>query len=89
MVTNTGGATANSVTVDDMIPPSMLILGSSANCSVIVQRVICAMQSISPGANKSITITVRPQSTGSFTNSATATAANAPQASGQTNTQVN
>jgi hypothetical protein len=47
------------------------------------------MQSISPGANKSITITVRPQSTGSFTNTATVTAANAPTANGQTNTQVN
>jgi uncharacterized repeat protein (TIGR01451 family) len=56
--TNSGGATANNVTITDTLASGLTITGTSAGCTTAGQTVTCNVGDLTAGQTKSVTITV-------------------------------
>lgn len=72
VVTNSGSATAQNVVVNDTVPSNLSILSvAPGSCVVSGQNVSCALGDMAVGASQTITIRVRGDQIGGFTNTAT------------------
>src|SRR5439155_10997553 len=73
-VTNTGPSAALVVRVTDSIPSTMTFVRASASqgspCTLGGQVVTCTIGTLLPQSTATITVVVRPNSTGTFTNTA-------------------
>ncbi len=76
LVTNSGDSDATAVTVTDTLPAGMSYISDDAGCSHAAQVVECNLGSIGAnGGTASVRITVRADSAGSKTNTATVSSA--------------
>ena len=78
-VQNSGPSTATSVSLSDTLPAGVSFVSATPSqgspCNHSAGTVTCALGTIANGASASVQINVTPQSTGSITNSATASSA--------------
>src|SRR5262249_50038034 len=74
-VTNNGPDPATTVSLTDTLPGSVTFVSASAGCLESAGTVTCDLGSIPNGSTTSITIVVTTGSTGSISNTATASAA--------------
>lgn len=91
-VTNSGAVAAGTVTLTDTLPAGVVYrdaAGTGWNCQQAAGIVTCTMALLAPGAAPPITISTQaPGMAGSVTNTATASAVNASEASSSVRTDV-
>ena len=74
-VTNSGPATATSVTMFDTLPAGASLVSASAGCSQASGTVTCSVGTLAAGSGVQLSVVVRPAAAGSYTNNASVTAA--------------
>ncbi|HWI59567.1 MAG TPA: Calx-beta domain-containing protein, partial [Bacillota bacterium] len=79
-VTNRGPDSASAVAVSNPLPPTVTLVSATASqgtCTAALDSVRCDLGTLSPGVNATVTLVLRPTVSGSLTNLATVTAAEA------------
>ena len=87
-VTNNGPDPATNVILTDTLPPNVDFISASSGCGQIAGIVTCDLGTLAPNDIAIVTIVVKPNKTGSFTNTATVTSIQSPPVSATITTTV-